>query len=186
MSQEGSGGRSCYTGAVAIRHRFSIAEFERLYEDVKNIELLEGEIYQMSPIGPKHNYRVMQLNHRLTQLFGNRARVQVKGSIRLLDQSEPQPDFALVKLPEEQYRERLPQKNDVLLIIEVSDSTLTYDREQKLPAYAEAGIPEYWILNLNEDVLEVYRQPMGRNYRSRTLYPVGEPVEFMGGQLEWW
>ncbi|MBF6593647.1 MAG: Uma2 family endonuclease [Thermaceae bacterium] len=171
---------------MAIRHRFSIEEFERLYQDVQNIELLEGEIYHMSPIGPKHNYRVMQLNHRLSQLFGERARVQVQGSIRLLDKSEPQPDFSLVKLPEEQYQSRLPQENDVILIIEVSDSTLAYDRDEKLPAYAEAGISEYWIVNLNEDVLEVYREPIGRNYRSRTLYRAGEPVEFMGERLEWW
>jgi Uma2 family endonuclease len=170
---------------MATRYRFSVEEFERVFQDVKNLELLEGEIYQMSPIGPRHNYKVMQLNHRLTQRFSGKAIVQVQGSLRLSDQSELQPDFALLRLPEEQYQERLPNLEDVLLIIEVSDTTLEYDRKEKLPVYAQAGIPEYWVVNLIDDVLEVYREPIGRLYRTCTLYKPGETVEFMGEKLEW-
>lgn len=177
---------SCYTRGMAIRHRFSIEEFERLYQDVQNIELLEGEIYQMSPIGPKHTFHVGGLNALLVVKFGARGLVLPQSALKLSESSEPQPDLLLVSLPKERYLERLPEPADVLLLIEVSDSTLKYDREQKLPVYAEAGIPEYWIRNLLDDTLEVYQEPIGRNYRSRTLYRTGEPVEFMGERLEGW
>ncbi len=170
---------------MATKYRFSTQEFERLFADVKRLELLEGEIYQMSPIGPRHNYKVVQLTHRLTERLGKRTLVQVQGSLRLSDKSELQPDFCLLKLPEEQYRDRLPNANDVLLVIEVSDSTLEFDLKEKLPVYAEAGIPEYWVVNLEDYVLEVYREPIGRQYRARTLFQPGEAVEFMGERLEW-
>lgn len=170
---------------MATRYRFSTQEFERLFADVKHLELLEGEIYQMGPIGPRHNYKVMQLTHRLMEHFGGRTMVQVRGSLRLSDESELQPDFCLLKLPEEQYRDRLPSATDVLLVIELSDSTLEVDLKEKLPVYAEAGIPENWVVNLEGNVLEVYREPMGRLYRTRTLYKPGEAVEFMGERLEW-
>lgn len=181
-----TGRTSCYTVGMAIKHRFSIEEFERLYQDVQNIELLEGEIYHMSPIGPKHTFHVGSLTALLVTRFGSRGWVLPQSSMRLSDRSEPQSDVLLVSLPKERYLERLPEPADVLLLIEVSDSTLKYDREQKLPVYAEAGIPEYWIRNLVDDILEVYREPIGRNYRSRTLYRAGETVEFMGERLEWW
>ena len=170
---------------MAIKYRFSVEEFERLHADVKHIELLEGEIYQMSPVGPKHNYKVMQLTHRFTEQLGKQAIVQVQGPVRLSDGSEPQPDFALLRLPQEQYQDRLPRAEDLLLLVEISDSTLEYDCKDKLPVYAEAGVPEYWIINLNENVLEVYREPIGRLYRTRTLYQQGEKVDFMGEMLEW-
>jgi Uma2 family endonuclease len=169
---------------MAIKYRFSVEEFERLHADVKHVELLEGEIYQMSPVGPKHNYKVMQLTHRFTEQLGKQVVVQVQGLVRLSDGSEPQPDFALLRLPQEQYQDRLARGEDILLLVEVSDTTLEYDRKDKLPVYAEAGVPEYWIINLNENVLEVYRQPIGRQYRTRTLYQPGEKVEFMGEMLE--
>jgi hypothetical protein len=86
----------------------------------------------------------------------------------------------LLSLSKGRYLECPPEPGDVLLLIEVSGSTPKYDREQKLPLYAEAGIPECWILNLMDDVLEVYQGPIGRQYRSRTIYRPGEAVEFMG------
>lgn len=95
------------------------------------------------------------------------------------------PIFACSSCPEEQYRDRLPSATDVLLVIEVSDSTLEYDLKEKLPIYAQAGIPEYWVVNLVDDVLEVYREPMGRLYRTRTLYQPGETALLMGEKLEW-
>ncbi len=170
---------------MAVKYRFSIEEFERLHAEVRHVELLEGEIYQMSPIGPKHNIVTGGLNALLTIHFHQRAIVLSQGSMRIPEHSEPEPDILLIKPPKEQYFERLPEPADVLLLVEVSDSTLKYDREVKLPIYAEAGIPEYWILNLNENVLEVYREPIGRQYRSRTIYRPGEAVEFMGERLEW-
>ncbi|WP_027891242.1 Uma2 family endonuclease [Calidithermus chliarophilus] len=171
---------------MATRYRFSVEEFERLFAEVKGVELLEGEIYEMSPIGPKHAAAVGRMTGTLASRFAGRAVIWVQNPLRIPPSSELQPDLMLLLPPDGRYESRLAEPADVLLVVEVGDSTLSYDREHKLPLYAEAGIPEYWILNLVDDVLEVYREPIGRNYRSRTLYRSGEPVEFMGERLGWW
>lgn len=167
---------------MAIKYRFSVQEFERLHAEVKHVELLEGEIYQMSPVGPIHVRTINYLTGLFAVMLLGKVIVSVQNPIRLSNYSEPEPDIALLKL--EYNSEQLPSAPDILLVVEVSDSTLKYDREQKLPIYAEAGISEYWIVNLIDNVLEVYREPIGRMYRTRRLYQPGEAVEFMGERLE--
>jgi Uma2 family endonuclease len=95
--------------------------------------------------------------------------ISIQNSIRLPDYSEPQPDIVILKPREDFYEEKFPQAEDVLLLIEVADSSLKYDRTTKLSLYSEYGILEYWIANLERNILEIYRQPQGKSYLKRTL-----------------
>jgi Uma2 family endonuclease len=95
--------------------------------------------------------------------------ISIQNSIRLPDYSEPQPDIVILKPREDFYEEKFPQAEDVLLLIEVADSSLKYDQTTKLSLYSEYGILEYWIANLERNILEIYRQPQGKSYLKRTL-----------------
>jgi Uma2 family endonuclease len=141
-------------------------------------ELLAGEIFQLMPPGPLHAFIVDLIGgilEALARLHGAHAREEKP--IRLNPEYDPQPDVAMVRGPERDYRERFPGPEDVLLIVEVADSSLEHDRELKLPAYADAGIPECWLVNLPEQQVEVYREPAGAEYRMRRIYRSGETVE---------
>ena len=111
----------------------------------------------------------MSFTQRLTATYAHEALVLVQCPIQIPPNSEPEPDFTLLRLPIERYETQKPQPEDVLLIIEVSGSTLAYDRSEKLSLYAEANIPEVWIKNLPENTLEVYRQPERGTYRVRLI-----------------
>ena len=149
---------------LAPVHQFTVEEYYRL-ADAKalapdaRVELLEGQIVDMLPIGPFH----ADVGSRLDNLFSNAAKgrwiVRNQYPVRLNDGSEPQPDLALVQ-PQVSYKQKHPQPEDIFLLVEVADSSVLSDREDKLPAYARAGIPEYWIVNLVERVVEVYRNPL--------------------------
>jgi Uma2 family endonuclease len=145
------------------------------------VELLEGEILDMSPIGPFHGGVV----NRLNDLFHRRARgrwlVSVQNPVHLNDYSEPQPDLMLVKPAPDHYTSRHPEPPDVFLLIEVADTTLDLDREKKLPAYARAGIVECWLVNLEEQTIEVYREPHPAGYQFTEILRAGaqaRPVAF--------
>ena len=171
-------------------YRLSVEEYEHLAElwhGDERVELLNGEIYTMAPIGDEHVFALLVLQRRL-ETFRERALLSVQNPLRF-EHSEPQPDLVLLELPLERYAERLPQAEDVLLLVEVSKSTLEYDRTKKLPVYARAGIPEVWIRNLVDDQLEVYRNPQGERYTSLATYTKGQevtPLAFSGEALEWW
>jgi Uma2 family endonuclease len=128
------------------------------------VELIQGEIIPMSPIGLKHAACVNRLNRLFYQKLGEQIIVSVQNSIQLDDYSEPQPDIVLLKFRPDFYENKIPQPADIELLIEVSDSTIKYDQEVKLPLYAESNIPETWIINLNNKTLEVYRQPQDKKY----------------------
>src|SRR5207249_12101922 len=135
------------------KHRFNVEEYYRMAEtgvlkpDAR-VELLNGEIIDMSPIGPFHGGLV----NRLTRLFNKLSKglwlVSSQNPLRLDDHSEPEPDVMLLKPATDDYTSRHPQPEDVFLLVEVSDTTLDYDRENKLPVYGSAGIAEVWIVNL--------------------------------------
>lgn len=174
-------------------YRFSIEEYEGLakclWHEDERVELLDGEIYTMTPIGPEHNFSVARLVERFVLQFGERAMVVSQSSLHLPPDGEPEPDVVLLELPREQYQSRLPRGEDVLLLIEVSKSTLEYDRTKKLPIYARASIPEVWIHNLVDNQLEVYRDPQGERYTSLTTYAVGQevaPLLFSDEPIQWW
>jgi Uma2 family endonuclease len=161
---------------MATRYRFRVEEFERTFQGVPHVELLRGEVYQMSPIGPKHVHKVAQLDARLQETLRGKAVVLVQSPLRLSEDSEPEPDLMVLRPPLDRYREKLPAPEDVLLLVEVADTSLEFDREVKLPLYAEAGIPEVWLVNLKENLLEVYRDPRGGRYREIRLLSPEEEV----------
>lgn len=153
------------------RHYFTAAEFERMgeagiFRKDARLELLEGEIIEMSPIGSRHAACVNILSRLLNLAIGDRAIVSTQNPLRLDDFSEPQPDVALLRLRDDFYRDALPSPSDVLLVIEVADTTVGYDRQVKLPLYARAGIGEVWIVNLPESQLEIYAAPAGDAYQT--------------------
>ena len=163
------------------KHRFNVTEYYRLAETGilppgARVELLDGEIIDMSPIGPFPG----GVTNFLTKLFVMAARdrweVSVQNPVRLSNRSEPQPDLMLLKPTPDGYRKRLPQPDDVFLLVEVSDTTLALDLSEKLPVYGRAGIAEVWIVNLNEETVEVYHDPHFTGYASKTVFHAGEQV----------
>lgn len=170
-------------------HRFTIAEFQKMYElglVPRRSQLIRGEIYFMAAMGAPHYEAIRILTKLLLKMYGDRAEIVPQAPIIVWDDSQPEPDFALIK-PD--YPGGVPNAKDVMLAIEVSDSTLKFDREKKLPDYARSGIPETWILNLNERHLEVYQRPDGEQYLSiqivkpeNTIAPLFAPDVM----LEWW
>ncbi len=141
------------------------------------VELLEGQIVDMFPIGPFHSGVGTRLHTLFGRAGGERWIVRSQYPVHLNDGSEPQPDLALVKPREDFYVERHPQAEDVFLLVEVADSSVRFDREEKLPVYARAGIVEFWLVNLVEKVVEVYREPSSLGvYGFNHRFHVGEIV----------
>jgi Uma2 family endonuclease len=150
-------------------HRWSVAEYHRMAEsgllgETDRVELIEGEMIDMAPIGSRHAFIV----NRLSQAFSagdakGRYLVSTQNPVCLGDRSEPQPDIALLK--NGNYMDALPTASDVLLIVEVSDTTLEYDRDVKLGLYARHGIPEVWLVDVNAKELTVYRESAEGQYR---------------------
>jgi Uma2 family endonuclease len=142
------------------------------------VELLDGEIVEMSPIGPRHAGTVNRLTRLFTKSLGDLATVSVQNPVLLSRTGEPQPDVTILAFREDGYGARLPEPRDVLLLIEVADSSAAVDRHLKLRLYAEAGVGEYWIVHLPGDRIEVYRDPSNGRYathqtvsRGATLAP---------------
>ena len=151
-----------------VKHVFTVTDFERMAEtgilsENDRVELIEGEIIEMSPIGKSHAACVDRFTRLLSRL-DNKVILRVQGPIQLDDYSEPQPDLTLLRHRDDFYAGSLPRPADVLLVIEVADSTLDYDRFMKLPAYARAGIPEAWLANLPADRIEMYAEPVDGAY----------------------
>lgn len=151
------------------RRRFTVDEFYRmgkagiLCEDDR-VELIDGEIITMAPIGDRHAACVDGLNGWFTPKLEGRAIVRVQSPIRLSERSMPQPDIALLRLRPDRYASGHPGPEDVLVVMEVSDTSLRHDR-RKLALYAEAGIAEAWLFNLATHQVEIHREPVGRQYR---------------------
>jgi Uma2 family endonuclease len=152
------------------RHLWTVEEYHRMGEvglldaDAR-VELIEGEIVEMAPIGDAHAAISNQLNRLLVLAVGERGIVAVGNPVRLSLRSEPQPDFSVLR-PRADYRTKGPRPEDVMLAVEVSDTTLRRDRRVKLALYASAGIPEFWIVNLEVREVEIYRSPTGDSYAS--------------------
>ena len=161
--------------------RFSISDYAKMLEsrilsEDDRVELIDGEVRRMSPIGTRHHGMVNWLNHRLMNRVRDKAIISIQGPIQLDDYSEPEPDVAVLRWRADFYRSTKPQPQDVLLIIEVADSSLQYDREEKLPRYAAAGIPEVWIIDLDENrpVIEQYATPQDGKYTKQEFLTIGD------------
>jgi Uma2 family endonuclease len=155
---------------ILQRHRLSVDEYHRmaragiLPEDSR-VELINGEIIDMAPIGSRHAGTVLQLTSLLNQAVRGTAMVWAQNPIHLDPHTEPQPDLALLRPREDFYKTAHPRASDVLLIIEVADTSLRYDREIKIPLYAHHGIPEVWLVDLQSRTFTRHREPGPEGYR---------------------
>lgn len=142
----------------------------------ERVELLEGEIIAMSPVGDRHMSCTRRINRLFAELnIAERAIVSVQDPIAT-STSEPEPDVALLAFREDLYDFRKPRPQDTLLLIEVADSSLDYDRNVKLPYYAEIGVPEVWIANLQDDRVEAHTEPTPQGYRATRIYQPGDTI----------
>jgi hypothetical protein len=171
----------------------TVARYERMIAEGiltkdDRVELINGVIVDMSPIGSPHGACVDRLNELLARRFRGRVIVRVQGAIVLGSRDEPQPDLALLRPRPDYYARRNPRPTDVLLVIEVADTSLERDRRLKLPRYAATGIAEVWIVDLMSEVVEVYRKPRAGGYRQvetlgleRRIVPLAFPRSFVRG-----
>jgi Uma2 family endonuclease len=184
------------TQARITRRRFTVDDYHRmaeagiLHEDDR-VELIEGEIVEMTPIGARHATCVRELNRLVGKQVGDDLRVDVQSPIRIGEHGEPQPDVAVIRARD--YSNSLPSPEDVLLLIEVADTSLAYDREVKLLLYARSGIPEAWLVDLTGGVIERHTEPAedgyrlvrrvgrGETLRSETVSELETPVDAVFG-----
>lgn len=152
-----------------------MAETGILSEDDR-VELIEGEIIEMSPIGSRHAACVRRLDALFNQRLGGAAQVSAQNPVLIDEYSQPEPDVALLKPRDDFYSEAHPGASDVLLIVEVADTSVEYDRQVKAPLYARASIGEMWLVNLQADVLEVYTRPENGAYRDERHLAKGDSV----------
>jgi Uma2 family endonuclease len=169
--------------AVAVKHhRFTVDQYHRMIEagiltKDDRVELIEGEIVEVAPIGTRHASTVDRITRLLVTRLGDRAIVRVQGPILLpIEVSEPQPDVAVLRPRADFYRAAHPQPDDVLLVIEVADTTVEPDRRWKLPLYARAGLREAWLADVNAERLELYDEPGPAGYRRPRVLARGEAI----------
>jgi hypothetical protein len=163
----------------APRRLFTVDEFHQMAEvailgEDDRVELLSGEIVEMTPIGSRHAACVSRVNRLLGQHLGEAFIVRVQDPVRLDDYSEPQPDLVVVKARADFYRDAHPGPADVLLVIEVADTSAELDRADKVPLYSRSGIPEVWVVDLSARQIDVYRAPTSDGYLAHdTVRPGG-------------
>lgn len=179
------------TAVPMTHHRFTIEAYDEMVAhgiltSGDRVELLAGEIVEMPPIGSRHSGCVARLNHLFASALLQQATIFVQNPVQLLPDSEPEPDVALLKPRADFYDHAHPRSGDILLLVEVAESSLAYDREVKLPIYAAAGIREVWIIDLVGKAIEVYTDPTGRRYAAVRRLRRDEtfsPAAFPGFQL---
>lgn len=164
--------------AVALR-RFTRDEYDRmiaagLFQPEERLELIDGQIVEMSPQGSRHSTAVRLTEKALAAAFGDGFDIRVQMPLALDERSEPEPDVAVVPGSTRDYRDAHPSR--ALLVVEAADKTLRFDRGRKLALYARCGIPEVWIVNLVDTTVEVHRDPDGARYRSRSVQASGASI----------
>jgi Uma2 family endonuclease len=163
------------------RKLFTVHDYHRMVDagilcEDDRVELIRGEVLTMSPIGPRHSAAVLRANHVLGRIVGDRAIVGVQGSIRLDEYDEPQPDIYLLRPKEDFYASGHAGPADIFLIVEMADSSLGYDKEVKMELYAETGVPEYWIADIQDDCVVAYSNPDKHAYRTIQTFQRGSAV----------
>jgi Uma2 family endonuclease len=172
--------------SLTTAKRFTIAEYDRLAElgffgEDDRVELIKGEIIPMVSKGRPHSVCETRLERELYKLLGERATLRGQQPIIIPDYSQPEPDRVIARNREDDYLSNHPNPADILLLIEIADSSLKYDQEVKLPLYAEAGISDYWIFNLVDNYLESYSEPyqdfQGKfGYRRKLIFLANESI----------
>ena len=167
--------------------RFTVDDFmlmgeAGIFPHEARVELIDGEVIELNPIGPPHSGRVMRLNAMIHRVLGDRMLLSVHSPFEFRPSNLPRPDVMLLRPREDYYSTSHPTAADTLLLIEVADSSLSYDRNTKMPVYAQAGIQEYWIVNLVAMQLLVHRRPVDGKYldvqvlgQSDTIQPIAFP-----------
>lgn len=160
---------------TAQKMRFSVVDYQRMgkagvFEDKPKVELIDGEIYTMSPITPDHNGHVDKAAYFFNKVLVDKVIVRTQGSIRTDDYSEPEPDIAILRFDKNFYSKEQATAADTLLVIEVAVFSVDRDRTIKKRKYAMAGIPEYWIIIPHKKIIEVYRQPEEEDYAQKVTY----------------
>ena len=180
--REAEMGLSDSGAAVAIpRHRFTVEDYARLGEagiftEADRVELIDGEIRDMTPIGRLHAWIVNRLTWRLVTRLAGRAWVSVQNPLRLDRYTEPQPDLVVARGGEDDYADRHLEAGDILLVVEVADSSLRYDRIEKIPRYARARIPEVWLVDIASGAVTVFTSPGPDGYADRRVFRRGEEI----------
>ncbi|MBK1704212.1 hypothetical protein CKO40_06530 [Halochromatium glycolicum] len=165
---------------VPQRHRITVQEFFRMgeigvFEPEARIELIDGELFDMPPIGPPHASETARINQILVEATHGHAIVWPQNPVRLGDLSAPQPDIALLRWRQDFYRQEHPKPEDVLLIVEVADTSLAHDRDRKLPLYARFAIPEVWLINIGARAVTIHRDPRLEQASYATAFPLEPP-----------
>lgn len=163
-----------------VPRRFSVDDYHQMVEagilcEDDRVELINGEILEMSPVGGRHVARVNRINRMLVERLGDAAIVSIQNPIRLGRYQEPEPDVAVIR--RRSYGDELPGTEDVLLLMEVSSTSLAFDRGTKLPLYATAGIPEVWLVDIPGEAIERHTNPMEGTYRVSVRVGRGEAIE---------
>lgn len=170
------------TQAFIKKYRFTVEDYHLMGEagvippDCR-VELINGEIIEMSPIKSLHSGTVNLLNRLLTSILGDNAIVSVQNPVQLNDYSEPEPDLSVLKFRSDHYIRSHPGPQEVLLLIEVANTSLDTDQQIKLPLYAEAEIPEVWIVNLSDRQIEVYSKPTKEGYSQINIFRNGDTIK---------
>ncbi len=170
-----------------LRRQFNIQDYHQMVKagiltEDERVELIEGEIVEMSPIGTRHAACVKRLLKLFSQLLGDRVMVAVQDPVVLSNLSEPQPDLALLKPRDDFYAAGHPQPQDIFLLVEVADTTIESDfaertlreRAIKIPLYSSSGIVEVWLVDVNEQVIEAFRDPTDNSYQNIQKFQQGE------------
>jgi len=167
-------------------YRWSVEDYHKLTAGILNedarVELIDGELVQMAPIGSLHAGKLERLRRLIERAVGNSVLVFSQNPVVLDKDSEPQPDIAVLRPRADGYETAHPRPEDILLLIEVADSSVQYDREIKIPLYARHGIPEVWLFDLQEKRLEVCHEPENGEYRHVDYYRKGNvPLRWLAG-----
>lgn len=158
-----------------VRRQFTVHEYHQMAEsgiltEDDWVELVDGEIVQMAPIGRRHAACVKRLNRLLGARFGDVALISVQDPVHLDEHTEPQPDVMLLRPRADFYATGHPRPTDVLLLVEVAETSAVLDRRVKLPLYARSGISEVWLVDLDKATIRTYRDPTPGSYRiARTV-----------------
>ena len=163
------------------KYSFTVYEFAKMGEagiftEDDRVELIDGEVREMVPIGSHHVAIVNRLNVTLVELLKRSAILQVQNPLRLDSHNEPQPDFSIIKARDDYYKTSLPEPGDTLLVIEVADSSLAYDLNEKAPRYAKSMIPELWVVDLEAEFVRVFTRPEPSGYASERVMPRGSTI----------
>lgn len=175
-------------GTEVVKRLINVGEYYKMAEvgilkPDDRVELINGEIYEMSPISSEHALVVDKLAKMLFKLFDEEIWVRIQNPIRLGERNEPEPDISLLKYQPEKYASALPGSDDVLAIIEVANSSLKHDKEIKAPLYARHGIPVYWIIDVDSRQVGVYQYPKGESYQELKTYTKRDDVQLLGKSI---